>query len=86
MNLGVSTLKDSSKQRVGYSISPNKINEKRVIHVLATLQLIFKFILTISAALGIVFMILCTAFVVVSVIRGDIKIGMVKDETEKQNK
>jgi hypothetical protein len=31
-------------------------------------------------------MILCTAFVVVSLIRGDIKIGMVKDETEKEEK
>lgn len=54
--------------------------------MLATLQLIFKFILTFSAKLGIVFMILCTAFVVVLLIRGDIKISMIKDETEKQNK
>lgn len=54
--------------------------------MLATLQYVFKFILTFSAKLGIVFMILCTAFVVVSVIRGDIKIGMAKDETEKQDK
>lgn len=54
--------------------------------MLATLQSILKFILTFSAVLGIAFMILCTAFVVVSVIRGDIKIDMAKDETEKQGK
>lgn len=54
--------------------------------MLATLQLIFKFILTFSAKLGIVFMILCTAFIIISLIRGDIKISIIKDETEKQNK
>jgi len=54
--------------------------------VLATLQLIFKFILTISATLGIVFMIVCTIFVVISFIHGDIKMSMIKDETEKENK
>lgn len=54
--------------------------------MLAALQPIFKFILTIGAALGIVFMIVCTVFVIISLIRGDIKIGMVRDETEKQNK
>lgn len=54
--------------------------------MLTTLQLIFKFILTFNAKLGIVFMILCTAFVVVLLIRGDIKISIIKDETEKQNK
>ena len=54
--------------------------------MLATLQLIFKFILTIGAALGVLFMIVCTIFVVISFIHGDIKISMVRDETEKENK
>ena len=54
--------------------------------MLATLQPIFKLILTIGAALGIVFIIVCTAFVIISLIRGDIKISMIKDETEKQDK
>lgn len=61
-------------------------SEKKVIYMLATLQPIFKLILTIGAALGIVFMIVCTAFVIISLIRGDIKISMIKDETEKQDK
>lgn len=50
--------------------------------MLVALQPIFRFILTFGATLGIVFMILCTAFVVVLLIRGDIKISMIKDETE----
>lgn len=53
--------------------------------MLATLQSVFRFILTFSAALGVVFMIVCTTFVIISLIRGDIKIGMIKDETEKQD-
>lgn len=54
--------------------------------MLETLQLTLKFILTFSAIVGIIFMILCTVFVVVLLIRGDIKISMIKDETEKKNK
>lgn len=65
---------------------PNKINEKKVIYMLETLQLTLKFILTFSAIVGIIFMILCTAFVVVLLIRGDIKISMIKDETQNQDK
>lgn len=53
--------------------------------MLAALQPIFRFILTIGIVLGIAFMIMCTAFVIISLIHSDIKIGMVKDETEKQN-
>lgn len=54
--------------------------------MLIALQPIFKFILTIGVVLGIVFMILCTAFVFISLIHGDIKINMVRDEAEKQDK
>ena len=64
----------------------NRCCKVEVIYMLATLQSVLKFILTFSSVLGIAFMILCTAFVVVSLIRGDIKIGMVKDETEKEEK
>lgn len=54
--------------------------------MLAALQPIFKFILTIGIVLGIAFMILCTAFVIISLIHGDIRIDMIEDETEKQEK
>ena len=51
-----------------------------------TLQPIFRFILTFGATLGVVFMIICTIFVVISLIHGDIKISMVRDETDKEDK
>ena len=54
--------------------------------MLAALQPVFRFILTFSAIVGIVFMIICTIFVVISFIHGDIKISMVKNETDKENK
>ena len=54
--------------------------------MLAALQPILNFILTFSAKLGIVFMIICTIFVVISLIHGDIKISMVRDETDKEDK
>ncbi len=54
--------------------------------MLAILQPILNFILTFSAVLGVVFMIVCTAFVIISLIRSDIKISMIKDATEKQDK
>lgn len=53
--------------------------------MLAALQPIFRFILTFSAIVGIVFMIICTIFVVISLIHGDIKISMVKDDTDKED-
>lgn len=53
--------------------------------MLATLQPIFRFILTFSAIVGIVFMIICTIFVVISFIHGDIKISMLKDDTDKED-
>lgn len=54
--------------------------------MLAALQPVFRFILTFGTTLGIVFMIICTIFVVISFIHGDIKISMVKNETEKEDK
>ena len=54
--------------------------------MLAALQPVLKFILTFSATLGVVFMIACTVFVIISLIRSDIKISMIKDATEKQDK
>lgn len=51
--------------------------------MLATiLQTLFK----LSAIFGLIFMIACTVFVVVCVIHGDIKINIVRNEDEKENK
>ena len=54
--------------------------------MLAALQPIFRFILTFSAIVGIVFMIICTIFVIISFIHGDINISMVRDNTDKEDK
>lgn len=43
------------------------------------LQTLFK----LSAIFGLAFMVLCTVFVVVCVVRGDIKISIDRNETEK---
>lgn len=50
--------------------------------MLATiLQILFK----LSVIFGLVFMILCTAFVIVCIIHGDIKINIVRSKDEKGN-
>lgn len=46
------------------------------------LQTLFK----LSVILGLVFMIACTVFVIVCVIRGDIKIKIIRSKVEKENK
>ncbi len=48
--------------------------------LLAILQILLK----ICAIFGLAFMIVCTVFVVVCVIRGDIKISITKTEIEKE--
>ena len=50
--------------------------------LLAILQAMFKFVLNFNVILGVVFMVICTVFVV----SGDIKINVVKRNTEKENK
>lgn len=52
--------------------------------MLATLQFLIKFILVLSMKLGIIFMIACTVFVIVSFIRGDIKINLLRNKTEEK--
>lgn len=60
---------------------PTKQEEK--IKMLATiLQTLF----TLGAILGLAFMALCTIFVIISTIHGDIRINIVRDETENKEK
>lgn len=49
--------------------------------LLAILQTLFK----LSMIVGLAFMVVCTVFVVICVIHGDIKISIVRNETEKGN-
>ena len=54
--------------------------------MVAILKALCKFVLTLGTALGLIFMVACTVLVIVCAIRGDIKINIVRRETEKENK
>lgn len=51
-----------------------------------SLQPMLKFVLNIGATFGLVFMSLCTVFVIINIIHGDIRINIVRDETENKEK
>lgn len=53
---------------------------------IAILQVIFKFVLTLSVIFGFAFMVIYTALVIVSAVRGGIKINVIRDETENEKK
>jgi uncharacterized membrane protein len=55
---------------------------KRRIHMLAT---ILQTLLKLSVLFGLVFMIVCTVFVIACIIKGDIKINIIRNEAEKEN-
>lgn len=63
-----------------------QINEGRMYMLLAILQAIFKFVLRFGLIFGLAFMVVCTVFVIVCIVRGYIKISIVKDYTEKEDK
>ena len=54
--------------------------------MLAILQFLTKFVLTSGVVFGVVFMLICTVFVIVSVAHGDIRIKMVRDNDENKDK
>lgn len=68
---------------VVYRDLPTKQREK--IEMLARiLQSMLKIVLNIGAIFGLVFMVACTVFVIVCAIHGDIKIHVVRDETQNK--
>ena len=54
--------------------------------LVATLQSLLKLILFLSGIFGVIFMMACTALVVVCVVSGDIRISIVRSETENEKK
>ncbi len=52
----------------------------------AILQALFKFVLRLGVIFGLTFMVACTIFVIYCIIRGDIKINIIRNEIEKENK
>lgn len=85
MSLDVSLLKCRSQQWVGYSVPLSNKTEGRIHMLLAMLQALFNFMLKLSAIFAFAFMVVCTVFVVVCVVRGDIKINIVRSNEEKEN-
>lgn len=53
--------------------------------MLAALQFIVKYVLILGTILGLVFMVTCTALVIICAVRGDIKISIIRCEDEKEN-
>ena len=53
--------------------------------LLAMLQALFNFMLKLGIIFGLAFMIVCTVFVIVCIIHGDIKINIVRSNEEKEN-
>lgn len=49
------------------------------------MQTSFKFMLILGVTFALAFMIACTVFVAVCVVRGDIKISITRTENEKKN-
>ena len=54
--------------------------------LIAELQALIKIMLNLGAIFGLAFMVLCTVFVIICVIHGNIRINIVKDETENKEK
>ena len=50
------------------------------------LQSLFKFLLIISAIFGFAFMVACTAFVIICLVHGDIKISITRSKAENEKK
>lgn len=59
--------------------------EERLYMLLAILQTLFNFMLKLGVILGLAFIMVCTVFVIVCVVHGDIKINIVKSNAEKGN-
>lgn len=54
--------------------------------MLATLQFIIKYVLTLGTIIGLIFMVACTVLVIVFAIKGDISIKIVRSKDKKENK
>ena len=50
------------------------------------LQILFRFILKSIVIFGIVFMVICAVFVIVSIVHGDIKIKIARNNAENKDK
>ena len=58
--------------------------EERLYMLLAMLQTLFNFMLKLGVIFALAFMIACTVFVIVCVVHGDIRINIIRNESEKR--
>lgn len=76
-----------SKNIMGGIFRPTQqINEGRIYMLAAILQTIFKFVLRFGLIFGLAFMVACTVFVIICIVRGDIRISIDRSETENEKK
>lgn len=54
--------------------------------LIAILPYLLKFVLELGALFGLAFMVVCTVFVVICIIHGDIKINIISDKDKKEGK
>lgn len=69
-----------------FHLTQQQIRRGGIYMLLAILQTLFNFMLKLGVILGLAFIMVCTVFVIVCIIRGDIKINIVRNEAERENK
>ena len=53
--------------------------------MLEALKFFPRYVLILSTIIGLVFMVVCTVFIITSVLHGDIKINIVRNKADKKN-
>lgn len=69
--------------KIGWDYPSHPTNKQGGTYMFVT---ILQILLKLGILFGLGFMVVCTAFVLICIIRGDIKVNMVRNETEKENK
>lgn len=71
----------------GISVSPiTQPHPKEESKMISTIKYYLRYFLTLCFIAAIAFMVACTVLVVVCAIRGDIKVNIIKSESEKEEK
>ena len=63
-----------------------QVNEGRAYMLVAILQELLQSVLKLSVIFGLAFMVACTALMIVCLVRGDIRINIVRGSAEKESK
>ena len=63
-----------------------QVNEGRAYMLVAILQELLQSVLKLSVIFGLAFMVACTALMIVCLVRGDIRINIVRGSAEKERK